>query len=574
MTIFNRMLLPSIILNLFGIAALGQDEAFEFKASNSNKATLILDVTPASALEDPFFGSIVSAITMTSPPDEFLKFEEIQKIRRLTLFVGGQSQPYMPPEFVMRIRVNDKKLLPKFGNMINPWTEMEFVEEDGWMVHYDFDGENMVMRYKEDLFEFGSLYFCNTPPRTLVTAEAYKQFSSLDKKSIVRAVVDADAFRRNLRKSLGDEFQSEWFVDQVLDGEFLNGFAFWKYSIKMLGDLKTLNFSAKANSEQLLKLEIIPKEDKARTVEANAVVLMDLIRFHLDFPTKFLKQNNSPIGDLLDSIDKSLKFKATPKSIELVLNKPKDIVTIVAKLIAGPKMKGSDRRLMERLTKTASAVKDYHDANRKLPFSHPSLSWEDDPVGSGLSWRVRLLPMLGLKDDYDKMELSKDWTAQGNQSVINEAKKHFTFRDGSMICGIIADKPAVTLENVTDDASNKVMLIVNPQVEMEPWTKPFDLTIDDAVQLVMNLKENEHLWIAMYDGSVAKIGSPTISGATKDEIRSFMDPLDGMKIRNQLKVPARPQLFPPVPEPNLGMEEDEDIEDDDNIRRALLKKPD
>ena len=62
---------------------------------------------------------------------------------------------------------------------------------------------------------------------------------------------------------------------------------------------------------------------------------------------------------------------------------------------------------------------------------------------------------------------------------------------------------------------------------MTPWTKPNDLTIDQAVKLVKAIRPGKFIWIAFYDGSVRKLPCLEKFGLTDEDIRNAFDPRDG-----------------------------------------------
>ena len=72
--------------------------------------------------------------------------------------------------------------------------------------------------------------------------------------------------------------------------------------------------------------------------------------------------------------------------------------------------------------------------------------------------------------------------------------------------------------------SNTIMLIELPGTANVPWTKPLDVTPDEAVKLVRQIKDGDYLWVGMFDGGVTKIGSVKNKDFTDEQIKQLFVP--------------------------------------------------
>ena len=87
----------------------------------------------------------------------------------------------------------------------------------------------------------------------------------------------------------------------------------------------------------------------------------------------------------------------------------------------------------------------------------------------------------------------------------------------------------MTIASIIDGASNTIMLMENPNGEI--WTKPGDLSIDQAIELVKDLKDGEKLVVAFYDGRAM-----TISNQMDIETFKALLTLDGREEINPSKI--------------------------------------
>ena len=238
----------------------------------------------------------------------------------------------------------------------------------------------------------------------------------------------------------------------------------------------------------------------------------------------------------------------TGPSFELTLAKPNDLTKDFLAIV--DKMKGSfsDRDNANRMKMLGLAAHNYHDTHRRFPYAkNPN---EGDRFSDDLSWRVRVLPFCELYQEYDRMDLSKGWDAEANQSVIAKGKSTFVLSNGALVSSVKTDAATNSFRHILDGTSNTIMLIENRNAAMTPWTKPLDVTIDQAVKSVMKLAKGDFLWVAMYDGSVWKLRGPKDTKLTESDLRNLFNPRDGNVVRrgDWLQDP-KPRLFDGVDRP-------------------------
>lgn len=516
-------------------------EVFDSSIPKSKQAMMVVDVSLEKIFDNKVLGPLINPDMLREfgPP---IEMEDYQSVSRVTVFVGNPDLRTGNSEFVARIRVKDKATLAGLTTRIFGRDDLPTRQEEGWTVvgmERDWPG---VVRYKDDLLEFGTELYTFTPSRALASKSLAASFGSLDKESEVRVAFDAQVLAALFESIMSMEAAEEEAVYSMIKwGEFVSEYSMMLYGVNMLKELQTASFSVNLDAEQVGTLNIEPVQGKEAAVKAKAHVLHDFAMFHINLPVKTLKKKENPVAGLLEKIANGIKLADSESGIQLTVSKPTDISKDFLAIVDKMRVSFADRENSNSLKQVALSIHNYHDTHKQFPMAPPR--FEGDRFSKDLSWRVRVLPFCEHYNEYDRMDTTQGWDAKANQFVVARCKDTFTLSNGAMICGINADPPATRFANVHDGTSNTIMLIENRKAAMTPWTKPFDLTIDEAVKLVTDLKKGEFLWVAMYDGSVRKL--PCIKGTdiTEKDLKNLFDPRDGNVTRWDLFEDAAPRLF-------------------------------
>lgn len=137
---------------------------------------------------------------------------------------------------------------------------------------------------------------------------------------------------------------------------------------------------------------------------------------------------------------------------------------------------------VQNLKQLALAMHNYESANNTFPA--PYLQSAGSPA---LSWRVALLPYLGLDDLYNQFNFSKPWDDPSNLPLLQQmpavfrspadsagsASTHYLVPTGP---NLIFNGPTGTqFSAITDGTSNT--LLIGESAAAVPWTAPQDLAI-------------------------------------------------------------------------------------------------
>lgn len=139
----------------------------------------------------------------------------------------------------------------------------------------------------------------------------------------------------------------------------------------------------------------------------------------------------------------------------------------------------------QRLKTLGVAFHDYYDLHGHFP---PAVL-VDPESGVTRSWRVELLPLLGLKNLYDQYHKNRPWDSPANRAVL-EAAPHLFGRETSLMAvvgrGTVFEPmlnghppKGTSLRSITDGTSNTILLVAHPSKAV-PWTQPEDVTISRA----------------------------------------------------------------------------------------------
>jgi hypothetical protein len=174
--------------------------------------------------------------------------------------------------------------------------------------------------------------------------------------------------------------------------------------------------------------------------------------------------------------------------------------------------RGAQVQSSNNLRQIAVAMLNYHSAHKSFPLP-ASMSADGKPL---LSWRVAILPYLGEERLYQQFHLDEPWDSPNNRPLLQNmpsvyrtpaTKNKEPGRTNYLLpvgngAGFTADKPT-ELKDITDGASNTIMVVEVDDDHAVPWTKPDDWQFDpqhpsSGLAQFINGRFNA----ALFDGSV------------------------------------------------------------------------
>ena len=228
---------------------------------------------------------------------------------------------------------------------------------------------------------------------------------------------------------------------------------------------------------------------------------------------------------------KGLKCDVDGTAAKMNIDKPEGFDVMITAAVARAKEAASRANKMNQFRQIAIGLHNAHDAYKRFPFAEPASSG----LSKDLSWRVIVLPFTENSNLYDKFNTREAWNSEHNLPLVKQMPNTFGFGekgDQTSVCWIKATDKRVTLEQISfrDGTANTIMLMENPK--KVTWSKPDDLTIDEAVELVKNLKDGEELIVVFYDASVRTISNKIDLETFKAMLTPFGEErIDHSKIR-------------------------------------------
>lgn len=218
------------------------------------------------------------------------------------------------------------------------------------------------------------------------------------------------------------------------------------------------------------------------------------------------------------------------------------VLAIAALLLPSARRSGEvarRRQCKNILKQIAFALRNYHDQYHAFPPAY-TVDAEGRPLHS---WRTLLLPFLGQKALYDKIDLTKPWDDPANGTVLQTSLEFFRCPSSmsppnhTTYLAIVATGSCLRpiegrpLSEVLDGPSNTVLVIEAPAEQSVPWMAPTDA--DETLFLAINPETNLHhvgaFHVALVDGTVR-----ILNASTSAEIRRALisvagrDPVEGL----------------------------------------------
>ena len=233
-------------------------------------------------------------------------------------------------------------------------------------------------------------------------------------------------------------------------------------------------------------------------------------------------------ADALITFVKSWNCDVDGASARMSIVKPAGFDAIVKRAVQEAQAAAQQTSKMNDFRQVAIGLLNFESVHQKFPFGQST----GDEFNKDLSWRVLILPYMETANLSDQFKMDESWDSENNRQFVKQMP--VTYGHGSTgektgICWIKSTEKSIKFHSIRDGSSNTIMLMENPN--KVTWSKPDDLSIDEAVNLVKNLKDGEKLIIGMYDGSVM-----TVSNQADIETFKAMLTIDGGEIVDTSKI--------------------------------------
>ena len=190
-----------------------------------------------------------------------------------------------------------------------------------------------------------------------------------------------------------------------------------------------------------------------------------------------------------------------------------------------------------QLKQLGIAIHTYHDIHGKFPMTDSEL--RGGRQHTGISWRVRLLPLLERSSLAKKFNLAEAWDSNTNLPLSDQQVNEFRLSNGNLVCAIRDNDSPGNFREITDGASNTIMLLENPNGREDAWTQPTDLTRKQALTLIKSLPADQYLLAVFYDGSTFRIYSPEGKKIKDSQLEAVLNHRDNQPIETSIFEPRR-----------------------------------
>lgn len=277
-------------------------------------------------------------------------------------------------------------------------------------------------------------------------------------------------------------------------------------------------FSMSLTDDQMAKMNFdAPNEDQAKELQGQMEQSKNM--FKLLGPTLIqtaAANAPAPKRTLLTTFVKDLiagtRIETDDRKVTISVTRPDNLgpaISVFAEL-ARQEMDWSKRDA--RFEKASKAMLAYHGEHQSYPLPG---ALDDPSDGSGLSWRVHVLPQLGHQELYDQFNLEESWDSEHNIALLDQMPEVYQTIDStnettmSLLEGegaaFLADR-AIDNAFIADGRTKTIMLIDRGPDSASPWTKPDQWKYDPESGLpdFGNLKESFFV-ATLFDGTVHRV---------------------------------------------------------------------
>ncbi len=196
------------------------------------------------------------------------------------------------------------------------------------------------------------------------------------------------------------------------------------------------------------------------------------------------------VSKLVQEVYIGAKGTADERKFQLNIHVPQSATEVAKKIAAVAKEKAKDATKRNDLKQIGIACHNYHDTFKMFPFPAGTSELPAERKGK-LSWRVHLLPFIDQAPLYEQFKLDEPWDSPHNKALLDkmpdvyklsdDAKPGYTQYVAPAGKGFVIDgDKSRSFRDVTDGASNSIIVLTVKPDKAEPWTKPGGFDLDPA----------------------------------------------------------------------------------------------
>ena len=319
---------------------------------------------------------------------------------------------------------------------------------------------------------------------SLKATESINSYFSDNYGNAVRVAVDLDAVRPQIAK-IKETGEFPVMVFGIVDA------------------IRSGAMSIDLSNDEMANLVVnTTNESNAELIASQINGLLRPIKMQASQAAGQLFPEGSAEAESMVNFFKGLKCDVDGAAAKMNITKPEGFDAMVSVAIEKATIAAKAARKLNYFRQVAISVHDYHDAHNRCPFGTEGRRYGH----KDLSWRVLLTPFNENMNVYRHFNMEEAWDSETNKPLSKQMPELYGLGEqGEMtsICWIKATDRAINFAGIKDGLSNTIMFMENPTKVV--WSKPGDLTVDEAVALVKSLKDGEELIITMYDTSIRKI---------------------------------------------------------------------
>ena len=287
--------------------------------------------------------------------------------------------------------------------------------------------------------------------------------------------------------------------------------------LDLVDNAETLTLTMDLSSKNLLTAIAMGKDEK------QSEELREGLDSLMGMGKMALQSSGMPANEpVFQPVVESMKADRKGKEVKIEIVRPEGLLQMVEESLKQVRQAAKRAERMNNFRQLGLAILNYDSAYRKLPF-HAINDTSDE-----ISWRIRVLPFLDEVQIYDQMDLKKGPAEEPNVSFADKMPTLLGIdRKNAQVTAIKLDKPLTSFNEITDGSINTIALLEYPKGK--PWMENNPITIDEAVELVLNLKADELLIAVFYDGSAISIDNQI----GEENLRNLLDPRDGNEVNRR-----------------------------------------
>ena len=318
----------------------------------------------------------------------------------------------------------------------------------------------------------------------------------------------------------------------------------------------SLSFNASAVVGQpMITICAEGRDDKsAQSIEQHIQGMRISAKVGMDAMTEEVKKMMLIPADFADALLSALTVEIKGTQVHVALNNFETLVPTVSEGIRTNQAALQQREMQEWRVEQLGRHKEffvrYYTENGKFPAD--ILDAEGKPL---LSWRVAMLPTMGLGELYSKFKLDEPWNSEHNLALLNTVPDIFhalmdtDVMEPTKTIVRFFDSPGTPLSNrdikaedVKFPQSTLMFVIVTPKYAVE-WTKPDSLVFDfNTIEEVLG---TPNFLGVTFEG---RIGPIPVANSTDPNYASWKQLIENL-VKGTPMPPPPPPSEPPVTEP-------------------------